>query len=292
MENKKNISIFLESKDIKIDRTDSGRLIDKVALAVDGRTEDDIYESAAEYETGSFDYIFEHFDFENALIDYFERLQFEALRFFCEDFSAGDYPKLKKEIDGSKLRAGAYLALTYPDKWRQSVKEFEELCDEYKYEYHDDGGELVKIAPALQKELSDSVDEYWKEQHREWLYGDYSSWAGIVRIFLRALSADGINYDKKTDTFTIDFTYEQAEDFISERADEGYKINNATLKREIVEFIEYKGEQNANEEAARVAKRREEWAKTKQYQDERKAQAEAERIEKLKSMKKTKSCKK
>lgn len=274
------LKITLTTKDIKEDCTASGRLIDKVAMAIGSWTQDELEDNNNFYENESQDYVIKEFDFEAAYITWLNKLS-NADK-WAAMFLKFDYPDYKK----SDLLLGAWTALNRPEFFAESLKDWKaELMEELPV--GSGSGVLEDQAPELYKALEEARDSFWKQLHHEWLYGDRSE-PGLIRDFERWLVGSyhdiNVNYDEKSDSMTIEISEENATDFCN-NWDVAISVTAKQFKEMLCMVIGEKIELTHNREQAERAKRRAEYEKTAAYKEERAKVEEAERRAKLSAMK-------
>lgn len=288
-----NLIITLNNADIKNDHTDSGRLIDKIAVALDQWTENEAWENNTEYERESFDYIMEHWREENDLIAALDQAEkknkaaglLNALTEIHDETPEEIAKLITARKARPKLKAGAAIALQSPESWTALLESYKEKAEEYMHEYFDNPW-LNTYAPDLQKELQESIDSFWKQLEHDRIWGDRDS-AGIIRTLEKKMEAEDVNYNEKSEIVTLEFTPDQAAEFYENNTgEETKKITAGKLKRAVVDWITSNQEHEHNKKKAENEKRRAESERVNTYKAEQKKIAEAERIAKLAAMKK------
>ena len=281
----KNIIITIKPEDIKADRTSSGQLIDKLAKAIGEWESNELWENNIDYQDEGALYLVSQYDYEAALIEILNK-QKNGLSVLI-DAIADETPEQKVKIVAAcidkKLKQGAALALNAPDLFTALLSDFTDAIKESKYSYMEDDSFIAKYAPELAKDMQKAVDEFQEDQYKEWLYGDHRDFAGILRLAAKFFDAESVDYDRKADEITLEFTPEAASEMLNEY-EEGTKATAKNVKSELCDLIANKMEARADEEKAKREKRAAESKVTREYQAKRKADDEAERIAKLKSM--------
>jgi hypothetical protein len=169
----KTTTIKITDKDIKQKGSYSGLLIDELAFSAGQWTKDDLFENNCDYDDESAGYILEHFDFENE---------------FLKTISKKQAKKYKKDLSKFDLDLHDYI-----DEIKELVgnEDLEEKCK------------------TLFDELQAGRDEFWKQLTKEWLYGDYSNYRGVVYEIGKYYGAEDTIYNhKKGDSFTFIFDIE------------------------------------------------------------------------------------
>lgn len=275
--------ITLNTKDIKNTYSASGTIIDELAYASGQWTEEDLRNNNYDYEYESFDYINEHFNFEDALLK--ATKQATDLLEIASKLNVYLVPndEMMKE---NELQAGASCALNMSDKWTELLKAYENKCKEEQYQF-DDSNFLSKYAPDYVKELREGDDSFWEDLTNEWLYGGHErDNNGILCEIKKYFGAEDIQFDEKNwDNITLEFDEDELHEQYCGCGDDKCK-EKPDYKKDILAHIQSASEGRHNKEKAERAKRSEERAKTKEYQDRRKAEAEAERKVKLLALKK------
>jgi hypothetical protein len=284
-----NIKIVLSAEDIKGDRTMSGRLIDKVAVALDKWTEDELMENNIDYENEGALYLIKEYDYEARLLELLNKPRtlttldalMVSLGIDREQIIAA-WHALKKY---PRVKYGAAIALGDADLFTALMSDFEDAIKEADWGYNDEDSYLYKFAPELAKKMQDSIDEFYKDLTHEWLYGDRDS-AGLLRDIEKFFDAESVDYNAKNDTMGLEFTPEAAGELIDGfySYDTTKKTTARNLKAALVDDIAVKMEARADEEKAKREKRAAENKETREYQAKRKTEEEADRIAKLKAM--------
>jgi hypothetical protein len=273
------ISIDITPKDIKkynFSFSASGRVIDELAYSAKQWTEDDLFENNIDYENGSFDYIIERFNFENALLE--QTKTKDELVAIAELLDTGATLDMKK----TKLQAGAYMALKNAGQWSELLKAYTDKCKEEMYSYNDSEF-LFKYASTLQKELADSVSDFYKQNYKEWLYGDHRDYAGVIREIAKYWTEDRDNgaYDEKTDVYTFTIDKETAKDELEQW--NGGKLSIKEYKSYLLGRMHDACNGIFEAKRAENRKRKEESERQRAYKAEQKAKAEADRVAELKA---------
>jgi hypothetical protein len=171
---------------------------------------------------------------------------------------------------GTTLQAGAFTALRLPEIWSALLEMYTNKLKEDRT----DG-----ISEAYNKALQEEIDEYQEEQYREWLNGDRSNYAGVVKEIARYFteSRQG-EYDREEREYT--FTLDEQD--IENMTDDGYKPSQG--KKYLLDAIATAS--NARRSKDQIARevRKLERERLKAYKAEQARQAEAERKAKLLSM--------
>lgn len=270
------ITITLTQKDIEkagIQNSPTGRLIDELAFSVDQWTEEDLYSNNFEYEPNepyNFDYEKDLFTKTKTLSD------LHNVNEYCEAFSVEFISKITDDYDKkkSKLQIGAFIALNYPTEWNDLLKEYTDKLNEDRTDGH---------SKDYNEQLQKEIDWYWNDMRKEWLYGDYRDYAGVVREIAKYYTddRDGGKYDEKTGdyTFYFDETCEQVDNW----KNDGYKKNQ--YKRALLAFIKYYSNNQKEKQRAEREKRKEQREKEQAYKKEREQQAEQARRDMLLALK-------
>lgn len=299
----KKYHVTISDKDILKygnDCTMSGQSIDMLAMAIGEWTEEDLTQNNHAYEYDGLEYIFEHFNFENALLEHGAAMAKEGnasgfidevlgyAAWLHEDEEKGNEVKYEQGMNlfmayyRQKLQVGAWFAINYPLTWQKALEAFEERCEDLKFNYNE--GELERIAPKLAAEITESIEDFWQELQEEWLNGS-RDFAGILRIAAKRLSAESVEWLNQKNEIAVTWSDEGAREFLT-GTDAEDKPSMAALKRELSYYIACKMNTEASKEQAEKERRKAERERVVKYQAERKQAAELERIEKLKTLKK------
>jgi anaerobic selenocysteine-containing dehydrogenase len=275
------MTITLTDKDLQTDLTDSGQVIDVIALSLDQYTENEVYEDASNYNNEVINYIIENYNFEKAFIDYLNTGG------KLEDIAGS---KMQTEADVSSLKDGAFYALEYPNEFAQALDDWTEEIKMNVYQYDDPNSILPK---DLAEEIEKSLESYYEDQTREWLNGDHRDWSGILSLAERFYSVTDVTVDRSKNEVYFELDEDEAReiirgnsyDYTDEKVDKmtGTKLEKVT-KEQLAEWINSKANSTIAKKREANAKRAEEYAKTMAYQKERKVQAEADRKQKLLQM--------
>jgi hypothetical protein len=173
--------ITLTQKDIekaKIQNSPSGMLIDELAYSAGQWTSEDLYSNNYEYEPNepySFDY--------EADLFLKTKTHPELCNTAREIGYEGNLPSLQMCIKkGTTLQAGVFTALRLPEIWSALLEMYTNKLKEDRT----DG-----ISEAYNTQLQEEIDEYQEEQYREWLNGDRSNYAGVVKEIARYFTESG-----------------------------------------------------------------------------------------------------
>lgn len=279
------MNITLTDKDLAINLTDSDQIIDVLALSIDQWTENELYEHNIDYVHYSLDYVIEHYDFEKAFITKLNEQPEELLKILTE---AGQLPLWVKFTAGNLL-AGAFLALELPELFEATLKDWTDEVKDACLSFYD---EPEMIPQDLIKELEKAEEDFYKDQRKEWLYGDHRDFAGILVMAEREYGVEDVSVDQAKNELHIELDREQAvevlinsynyeDEEIEKMSDK--KLEKAT-REQLIDLINSNAGTTINRKEEQSKKRQEEYAKTKAYQAERKAQAEVERRGKLLQM--------
>lgn len=278
--------ITIKNKDIKEDRTDSGRLIDKMAMSIGQWTENDLFINNTEYEHESFDYIYEHFDFEMAFLTWLNKMTTKQIKEYLKKDEVYHGDDIIKDYKKQKLLFGAYFALNYPVNYKVELQAFEEELEEERSEYYE-SEKMEEKAPELKKELEESVDDFQKRNYKEWLYGDNSNFRGIIFEFKKKIEADSVEYNEKEDELYIEIDETADLDFYYNNSlDDERRFTKKEMKDLIVDTITNGMIGHDEKQQAERKKRSEEYTRVRNYKEEQAKEAEKERREKLLAMKK------
>ena len=275
----KEIKIKLNTKDIKEDRTASGALIDKVALALDQWTEEDLIENNNFYLFENIDYVIENnFDFDQSFIIWLNKDKKETIK-RIEKISK----KAKEKYQLSDLLPGAFLALEYPAIFEKELNEWISLIREESSDFYD-SEILQKQAPEMKKELEEAENDFWKNLRQEWLYGDRSE-LGLIDKIKKDFACDDIEYDEKKDELIFSFNSDELEDLKYDYFDEDEKMTKKKVFELIKTRIENDQATTSEKQREEAERRREERKATEKYQKTIRRADKEERKEKLRTMK-------
>jgi len=272
------MNITIKNKDIKIDESCSGNLIDKIAIATDQWTEEDLYSNNTEYSWESLDYVINNYSYE---IDFNTILNKGKGLKIIESISKVAIEKYNK----SDLLAGAFLELNYEKRYNKELEEWTEMIKEETTSFYD-SEILPKECPDLVKELEKGEDSFWKDMRNEWLNGDYQgNYEGLIHYIKKYLECDDVDYDEKKDELILCYDKDEIETLSYNYFDEDKKLKVKDVKEMIIDkintdqtyFTEKKQEENK--------KRMEERKETEKYQAKQKRIAKKERKAELLKMK-------
>lgn len=283
----KVFKIKLGARDLKVDLADSGSPIDLVAMAIRFPTRDESFIASSDYEIENLKYALEHYDYYYGFIEALNAKPI-LLNDYVVDPGAVPYETFDKLYEKSKsdLLAGAWFALEHPEAFEQSLDDWTYKIKEMAPTWNDEGAEIV-MPKDLVKELQQASEAYYENQHDEWLRGDRSS-GGFLSKVAREYSAD-IKVNETKDTISFTWDEDGAGEFMSgfgSSDDNEAKLTNKLLKETLVWAINSNASRNLENEKELRFKRAEEYKATKEYKEKQKAEAEAERVNKLKAMKK------
>lgn len=220
--------------------------ISTLAIAVDGRDFNDIWEDCDMFrgQWGIEDYVINEFDFEPHFI---KSLDKSAKKFYREELKEGRTSEYDSDLD------------TYINRQKELIRE-----------------DACKIK-ELNEELEQARDNYYDEQFKEWLYGDYGGdWNGILTIASKDYNVE-FEYDREKDILSISNYEDRVEELIEEEE----------IKKE-EEFIDYLQEEIYLDAKRENNKRIEERDKTagelkkiREYQAKQKIEEEKRRKEEL-----------
>lgn len=305
MNESKKVSITIKAKELRkrvndyegtkekyplVDFTDSGMLIDELAYSADQWTSNELDENNIDYPDGSLSYVFEHFNFEDALLKATKTKK--KLRALLVSLKDDELVKKTTQVkNNTNLQEGAYYALNYPEAWSELLKEYKDKCEEERYQYYDSEF-LSAHAPELAKELQEAEDDSRASLYKEWLYGDYRDYRGVlVEIAKYYGASEAIDYnDKQADivtfTFDADDLHEKYCGCYQENGKCGERMTLKKYKAALIDDIYSSSNARREKEKAANAKRKEERERLQAYKKEQAEKAEAERIAKLKKLKK------
>ena len=157
--------------DYKVNGNSSGRGIDTLAIAVDGRDNNDIYSDDFEGRDATERYVIENYDYETDML------------------KAATKNQLKLWLNNAKAQAEALL-------------EYKEVAKEAALSREDE-------TSALATKLQAALDEYEGEQYKEWLNGDYrGNWDGIMKMASKRYSEGEIEFTEDEGEVSVEFTKE------------------------------------------------------------------------------------
>jgi len=220
----------------------SGGQIDTLSIAIDGRDYDQVFTDCMEYTDESVNYVRKEYNHEP---DFLATLSKDQRIAYAADIPAFD------------IALAAYV----------------EYMEEKSYAYELD--EAHPYAVAIQ-EARDSAEDNLRH---EWIYGDRSNTGLLGRAEEYYGRGVEFSYDEKTDTITVDISDENLEDW-----KEYGKIERKTQKavREyLARDIYHTAQAKHAKHVIEVQKRREEYARTRAYQDKRAIEAAKERKNKI-----------
>lgn len=263
------MQISITQKDIekaKISHSESGMLIDEIAYAIGEPTSDCIY-NYNEYIPEPYNFDFEadllaNTKTEKDIATLLRKLNSKAL---------AD----TKCSDGSGLQAGAFYALNYPEHFNTLLEEYTQAV---KYQDNDFSDVISK---QYQKEKEEAEANYYDEQYKEWLNGDYSgNYRGVIRHIIKYFELESITYGIKTPTdiiFEVDneIATQQLEDY------NGKKLTQSNYKAYILETIKYQSEARDYKHKQEREKQKVERERLAIYKAEQKAKEDQARIERL-----------
>lgn len=264
---------------IKLSNSPSGMLIDELAFSIGEWTSDDLSSNNFEYEPREpYDYDYEA-DLFNAT-----KTNDQLSGLVTKLCSPNLYISFKDE-ETKDMQAGAYCALKYPEDWQTILSAYKEKLQED----NTDG-----ISEAYNKALEKEINEYQKDQYHEWLHGDHRDWDGIVRAISKYYTEDRNNgeyipYNDKTDA-DASYIFEMDEDQLHEDYCAcGDELKDCNIlqdyKGNLLATIQSASDNHASKKREERAKRADERKRRDEQFAKYKAQAEAERIAKLKAMK-------
>src|ERR1035437_4850425 len=248
-------TIKLTTNDIKTDHTNTNRLIDKVAVAINQWTEDDMYE--ANFESKDYilkEYILKEYNCEQATLDYLNKAT--TLVKLTAALKAIDRENIDQNILSIQftlqpLLFGAFLAIKHPLAFLDCLQGFTEQVKELANEHEDN---LLKaLAPTLPKELEEAEQSSWDDMHKQWLYGDRDT-RGLIKEIAKYFNAEQVQYKEKEDTLYISWLPDEAREMLN--LETGEKMTLKMLKENTINCINNDQEVNHNKELAERAKRK------------------------------------
>jgi hypothetical protein len=263
--------ITLTEKDLDTSLTDSGQVIDVLALSMNEATQNEVDESAMDYDYTVIDYVIENYDFEKAFIEMLNE----------EPTKLKEYEKIYIS-SGTDLLAGAWLALEYPEVFDKMLTDW---TDKIKSTDRFD----LEEPKDLIEELQEAVDDYHDRQYQEWLNGDYGNWSGILPLAEKKYECADVSYNGSENALSFEYTDEQGKAFIADLYaydSEEVVFSPELLKKDLADMINSNAAYTVNKEKQKREEQKAERDRVKAYQEEQKQKAEAERKAKLLSMKK------
>lgn len=309
MNESKQVSITIKAKELRLREneyegtkkeyplvhfSDSGMLIDELAYSADQWTSGELDENNIDYPNESLYYVFEHFNFEDALLKATKTLQ--KFKKLIAALAVDIEEKTTKVAGRSNLQTGAYYALHYPEAWENLLREYKSKAEEERYSFYYSQF-LSDYIPELAKELQEAEDDSRASLYKEWLYGDYRDYRGVlVEIAKYYGASEAIDYnDKQADivtfTFDADDLHEKYCGCYQENGKCGERMTLKKYKAALIDDIYSSSVARRAKEKAANAKRKEERERLQAYkkeqaEKEQAEKAEAERIAKLKKLKK------
>jgi hypothetical protein len=225
--------------DYKINGNSTGSALDTLAIAVDGRDSNDIDENMFEAEDAAIGYVLEHYAYESAMLKAATKKQLKTWN---------------DDVDAYNVALSVFT-----DKLRRDSQPYYESTTE------------------LAKELQEAVNNVHDENYKEWLYGDYRNWAGILvmaeRKYLVSFETDkGEVYADITDEVMKEWrdglmegeapirTRRDAKEYLENEINDDARAaynkrmsENAARKAERERLAAYKAEQAARAEVERKA---------------------------------------
>jgi len=235
--------------DYKTIGNSSGRQIDTLAIAMDGRDYNDLHEYNMDY----------FFDVEDGARKYW--LENDAEDYFIATRSKEDATRYITDIDGYN-------------------KDLQEFIDNMP-----DTMELDDMQP-LYKAVESSRDDVYKDLYHDWLHGDYRGNFDGVLPQARKYYSDYISeleYDEKTDVITVTIEDEN----IQALKNDGHieRATNKEIQHAIESMIESKAQGQHSKKMREQEARREQYQKEREYKEKRakeyKEHKEKQRVEKL-----------
>lgn len=275
----KILTITLKTEDIKIDHTVSGRLIDKLAITIGERTEDDLWENNIDFGDDNQNYILNNYNYHDNLLAYLNRAktpeQAEKIMVLFDESNLVPYNHYNKQ----PLAFGAFLAINYPVVFTRLLKKYTDKIKELAIDHNDI--ELEALAPGLAKELNDAEVQQQKELYKEWLYGDRSN-NGIVESIRKYFHAEEVDYNEATDQLTLTLSESEAKDFLN-LLDED-KLTKKECKALIIDHINNTQQYKHEKQHIEAKARNERYKEQQTYKDKQRKEAEQARLDKLNSM--------
>jgi hypothetical protein len=276
------MQITISQKDFKdedLKTTVSDCWLDVLAQAAGHGTQEDNWEYEADYTDNAKSYVLNNYDYETEFLDELNQNKTELVDGMDP---TSDHYHIWMNTK-TNLLFGAWFALNDPECFESELKTFEETIKE--------DPESCEITPAdLLKEVEKAETEASNEFFHEWLYGDRSN-NGVLQDLSKIFTGSyrDVNYDKEAQTITIEIGDDELDEFVGAwQYDDPKEVAELkkpeNVKASILEFIINKATNNYEKEQTQKNKRREEYAKTKKYQEERAATEKAEKIAKLNSM--------
>jgi len=277
------MNITIKNKDIKVDKSMSGRLIDKLAIATEQWEEDDLYVNNTEYECESLDYIIKEYDYDTDFISILNKDEKRALKIIKSISKIA-----VKKYNQSNLLAGAFLELNYEKRYNKELEKWIDMIKEEALSYYD-SLILSKECQDLLKELEKGSEDFWKEMRNEWLNGDYrGDYRGLINYIKEYLECDDVEYDEKKDELFLDFSDDEVETISYNYYDDDKKMNAKEIKEIIISKVNDDQEYFTDKKLTENKKRVEERKELEKYQAEQRRTEKAERKAELLKMKKKK----
>lgn len=277
------MNITIKNKDIKVDKSMSGRLIDKLAIATEQWEEDDLYVNNTEYECESLDYIIKEYDYDTDFISILNKDEKRALKIIKSISKIA-----VKKYNQSNLLAGAFLELNYEKRYNKELEKWIDMIKEEALSYYD-SLILSKECQDLLKELEKGSEDFWKEMRNEWLNGDYrGDYKGLINYIKEYLECDDVEYDEKKDELFLDFSDDEVETISYNYYDDDKKMNAKEIKEIIISKVNDDQEYFTDKKLTENKKRVEERKELEKYQAEQRRTEKAERKAELLKMKKKK----
>lgn len=233
-----------------------------MALNVGGIQEEDWYlESIWQAE----DYVKENFKFEDALFALTDK------KFIALAATLGHKIPVK---DDRIHRLSAIYALKDEAGWKDFIEEVKQMEPE----------DQQAIFPALQEEMDEARDSAEADMRKDFINGDYSgNFEGIKRLLCKEYEADSAEIPDH-ETLIMSWSDEEA---IKDRMFDNYGRRDPRMfKGWLISDIVYSIESYKNKRAAENEKRAAERKEERERKEKRAAEDRAERIAKLKAIKK------
>jgi hypothetical protein len=278
MDNK--ILVTINDDDVKSSNTDSGYYLDEIARGLELWDSLELDENNLEYFDESVKYVLDNYDFETAFINWANENPNEIFK----SSNVGN-ARDKALFESQELKAGAFLALTFPDWFSDELDKFEEA---EKEAVSDNEPTRSSVGQEAETAYSDSQESLYSE----WLNGDRNS-IGLLDTLSQHLTDErrNVTYNESNGSFLeISFDREEAFTFIEDESGDEIDENissedlSAKLKTAILDNLERNASKYTEKQKQELEKRRLEYARIKEYQKGQAEKAEALRIEKLKGM--------
>lgn len=233
----------------------SGRQIDTLALAAEGRCWDDIRMEMHHYDHYTVD----------AAIDQWKKTDAE------KEFRSHLTPEQAAEYAGD-------------------LDQYEQDLDDYKDEEIEKvtGGEYWDLDTPLAKEIQEWLNAEEEKQYNDWISGNaYEGVDGVIPTINRELLDEDVtlSYDQETDAVTVQVddpaeyrAYLEDEHWIE--LDE-YPSDEEAIKETIEYIIESKARSKYATRKAEEEKRRKEWKEKQEYKEKRRKEAEERKRKEL-----------